>query len=155
MADATKAQLNAAIHRIIAEHDPNMKYRIEGVPYDLGDEEEWIMGRNLSVYSIAARSDVHFDRLFIEVLCYSFEGQRRRDKNWNRVWEIADTYATLLSGKRFVVESSCMQVKEARCMFLDLRSLGHGAENINQQSPLLHVQCVAVGCEVVILQPKG
>ena len=148
------AQLNAAIHQLIETHVPAMKYRIAGVPYKLGEEEEWIEAKNLSMYTIPNRKDSRFERIYVEILCYSFEGQLRKDKNWNRVWEIADTYATLLSQLRFSVESSCIQLKEPRSIFLDLRSLGDFAKNIEQQSPLLHTQCVAIGCEGLILQPK-
>lgn len=154
MADATMAQLNAAIHRELETFMPEMKFRIPGVPYKLGEEQEWIEVKNLSRYAIPTRKDARFDRLYVEVLCYAFEGQYRTDHNWNRVWEIADIYSDFLCQRRISVESSCIQFKETRSMFLDPRALGDFAKNIDQASPLLHVQCIALGCEGLILKPK-
>jgi hypothetical protein len=143
------SQINKAVYNCI----PGMKINLKGMRYPK-DAEEFVSFNGLALYDIRSRADTEAYRVFVEVIAYSKQAPYRADKKFMRVWEIAQAYRNLLSQKRIVVESTCVQFKEARLMSLDLNSLGDFAQAIDQQSPALGLDAVVIEVEGIITQVK-
>ena len=146
-------KLIAGLHKMVYDVNTNMPFQVRGVPLPL-DKEEFIVYNGLSIFPRVSRKNAVNESIFVEVICYAKHAQYRSDRDFYRPWKMSKPYFDLFSQKRILIEDDCIQFNEGRLTYLDLRSLGDFAENINQQSPELKLYCIVLSFEGLISQGK-
>ena len=147
-------KLIAGLHKMVYDvNGTDMPFQVRGVPLPL-DKEEFVVFNGLAVFPRVSRPGDVYQTLFVEIICYAKHAQFRADRDFYRPWKISQDYFELFSHKRVIVEDACMQFNEGKLAYLDLRSLGDYAENINQQSPELKLHCIHLSFEGLISQGK-
>ena len=148
------SKLVAGLHKMVYDvNGTNMPFQVRGVPLPL-DKEEFVVYNGLAIFPRVSRPRDIAESVFVEVICYSKHAQFRADRDFYRPWKISQPYFNLFSQKRVSVEDACIQFTEGKIAYLDLRSLGDFAENINQQSPELKLHCIVLSFEGLISQGK-
>ncbi len=151
---ADPVQLIAGLHKLVYEVNTSMPFQVRGVPLPL-DKEEFIVYNGLAIFPRVSRKADICESIFLEVICYSKHAAYRADRDFYRPWKICKPYFELFSQARFTIENACIQFNEGKMAYLDLRSLGDFAENINQQSPELKLHCVVLSFEGLISQGRN
>jgi len=146
-------QINAVLYELVHKAY-DVTCIIHGVPYPTG-KEEWIKFTPLSFVKNPSRRGDISQRVYVEITCYSLLATYRKDKRYDRQWELAKMYADLFDQQDIQVETSCISFKEPRKVYLDLRSTGDFAGPIKQTSPQLNVDAVLIEIEGDLIQPKG
>ena len=147
-------KLISGLHKMVYDvHGAGMPFQVRGVPLPL-DKEEFVVYNGLSIFPRISRPGDVNESIFVEIICYSKHAQYRADRDFYRPWKMSQDYFDLFSQKRVIVEDACIQFTEGRIAYLDLRSMGDYAENINQQSPELKLHCIVLSFEGLISQGK-
>lgn len=141
------------IEKIIVAVDPAMPRVIRGVDFPK-DKDDFIRLDLLADINRVSRAHDVNTILPFELTCYSKLALQRTDHKYKNAWALSDNYFDALHQRRYVVESSCIQFREARRIYMDLSSLGDYAKPFAQQSPKMNLECIVIEVDISISQVK-
>jgi hypothetical protein len=136
--------VNRYFRKLIADVDPLIPVIIRGVQYPTADD--FIEVNSLAIDPKVARPSQTYCDIQLEVRCFSKHTNVREDNSGviDPHFNFADNYIEMLSQKRYMIDTACIQLKAPRIVNLDLSSLGDFSQAIDQQSPRLNMFCMVI-----------
>lgn len=142
------------VQKLITALDPDIPMILRGTNFPEGANDFLRLDMLAEMPNVGRPKDFSF-KLPFELTCYSRHALHRTDqKKYKNSWAFSEPYFEFLNQKRYIIETACIQFKEARRIYLDLSSLGDFAVQINQQSPKLNIECIVIEVDATINQVK-
>ena len=131
-----------------------IKIFIPGWPHpDISNADDWLEFFILSGDRYASRVIDDKRAISLEIIVYSIHASsRKHDRKTNNELTISDAILPIFDQKRFLVKDSAIQLKEAKMVPLDLRSMGDFAEKVKQRAPDLNVNTAVILIDGEIIQ---
>jgi hypothetical protein len=127
---------------------------IPGWPHpDLSKYDDWLEYFILSGDRHPSRLQDDKRDFSLQIIVYSIHGgSRKNDRKLNNELAISDAILPTFDQQRFLVSGSDVQLKEAKVIPLDLRSMGDFAEKVKQRAPDLNVNTAVILVDGCIIQ---
>ncbi len=135
---------------------PTPKFLMKGLELPkLEGVEEWLSFELLLEDYTAARRVQHEEKIFFQLICFTVDAVKRSDLKLGRQYELAKIYKPLLHQRNYMIENTCIQFKECKITFLDLRTSTFTAQAIaTGGTPPLQTQSAVLLIEASIITPK-
>ena len=124
---------------------------VRSVPQESKEQwDDWVAYELLSIVDSPARTHTVDRVVTIQIIIYSRHTEKRRDNKLTANLELADTIYTAVNRRNVPLKDSCIQLKDAKMVTMDLRSIGDFAKGIYQQSPSLDLQSTVLLIDGII-----
>ncbi len=141
------------IENTITAVDADMPRVVRGVSFPT-DKDDFIRLDLLADLNRTSRTSFINTMLPVEVTCYSKLALQRADHKYKGAWALSDAYFPVLNQKRYRLENTCIQFREARRIYMDLSSLGDFSAPFSNQSPKMNLECVVIEVDAFVTQTK-
>ena len=137
--------INAALFNIVRNVcvELQVPMTIPGAEYPKG-ADSFVKFSMLAIAPSPARPEQSRSFLSVEILCYHKHGALAEDGKIYGHLELAQHFINLFHQTRIMVNTSCLQFREAKLIALDLKALGQFNQVSTQPSSSLNLNVAAI-----------
>lgn len=149
--DATESDIITAMLDAIVATDPDMKVQVKGMSLKIvKEDQDWLSFQLLNSEQRPVQSLRRFNRMLMQLTCYSRHAEYRVDKNWKAPWIVADKFRPLMNRAKLNVKNACLQIQDCTMIHMDLRASADFAKEQFQSSTPLQLHSVVITTTAII-----